>query len=592
MFVRVFRVTPDEWDGFPNYIWDTERFLDDDGRIEAPEAWELALDETLEIEGDPNALTETLVDLREVLLGGPGQLVVVVEPTEQYSRDDELYWMNRPLVTWVQSTIIGIDAVADDQSVVVRTTDLRDGSPVGGLDVAISDSDVVITTDADGVGTGDLPTSGDFEGFGRILVAQAGDDVAILPSLFGGNGWQGSERSDQTRWYVLDDRGVYRPGETVRLKGWVRRLTTSGDGRLELLDVADQTPRVEWTAYDAQGNEIDRGRGRLSTHSAASTPPSSSRWPPTSAPPTSSCNSAGSPTWRDQGMGPPVPRRRVPPSRVRGDRPPGDPRPVPAYGARHRRRRRHLLRRWRPARRRGAVAGHHQQGHLRTARLGRLRLRRVAALVVRGRRLRPWRWRLRDEDCCFPGPGARLGRAVHRAHRRLGQPLPPDRLRRPRRRRTHHRLGPGHGVRRQPSGVRVDHRPVGPRCRPLRRAAQRPGVRPCRRPADHRGHRHRHRRRRRRAAPTSSHRGRAPRMGLHRRRVERTARRRRDLHARAPAPPPTDPVTCEFATPVGGQYRITAVVTDADGPHQPLRAHPLGRRRRCRPHPQRRARSR
>ena len=259
MFVRVFRVTPDEWDGFPNYIWDTERFLDDDGRIEAPEAWELALDETVEIAGDPNALTETLVDLREVLLGGPGQLVVVVEPTEQYSRDDESYWMNRPLVTWVQSTIIGIDAVADDQSVVVRATDLRDGSPVGGLDVAISDSDVVITTDADGVGTGELPTSGNFEGFGRILVARDGDDVAILPSLFGGNGWQGSERSDQTRWYVLDDRGVYRPGETVRLKGWVRRLTTSGDGRLELLDVADQTPRVEWTAYDAQGNEIDQG---------------------------------------------------------------------------------------------------------------------------------------------------------------------------------------------------------------------------------------------------------------------------------------------------------------------------------------------
>lgn len=259
VFVRVFRVTPEEWKTFPNYIWDGERFLDDDGRIEAPETWELALDETIATEGDTNAVTETLVDLREVLLGGPGQLVVIVEPTERYSQNDDLYWQNRPLVTWVQSTVIGIDAVADDQSIVVRATDLRDGSPIGGLDVAISDSDIVVVTDPDGVGTGLLPTSDVFEGFGRILVAQAGDDIAILPSLFNGNGWQGSQRTDQSRWYILTDRGVYRPGETVSLKGWVRRLTTSGEGRLELFDVADQTPRIAWNAYDAQGNPIADG---------------------------------------------------------------------------------------------------------------------------------------------------------------------------------------------------------------------------------------------------------------------------------------------------------------------------------------------
>lgn len=259
VYVRAFRVTPDDWDSFADFIWDSERFLDGDGRIEAPESWELALDETIETDGDANAVGETVVDLREVLRGGPGQLVVIVEPIEQYSRNDDRYWQNRPLVTWVQATVIGIDAVADDRSVVVRATDLRDGSPIGGLDVAFSDSDVVITTDPDGVGTDLLPTSGSFEGFGRILIARSGDDVAILPSLFGGNAWQGSERSDQSRWYVLTDRGVYRPGETVSLKGWVRRLTTSGEGRLELLDVADRTPRVTWTASDGQGNQIAQG---------------------------------------------------------------------------------------------------------------------------------------------------------------------------------------------------------------------------------------------------------------------------------------------------------------------------------------------
>ena len=32
-------------------------------------------------------------------------------------------------------------------------------------------------------------------------------------------------RTDQSLWYVFDDRQMYRPGETAHFKGWVRRLT-------------------------------------------------------------------------------------------------------------------------------------------------------------------------------------------------------------------------------------------------------------------------------------------------------------------------------------------------------------------------------
>ena len=41
---------------------------------------------------------------------------------------------------------------------------------------------------------------------------------------------------------MFDDRGIYRPGETVRLTGWVRRFTSSTDAQLALLENAENLP--------------------------------------------------------------------------------------------------------------------------------------------------------------------------------------------------------------------------------------------------------------------------------------------------------------------------------------------------------------
>lgn len=54
-------------------------------------------------------------------------------------------------------------------------------------------------------------------------------------------------QADQTIWYTADDRGLYRPGETLHLKGWVRNLDLSDDGDLELL------PRGELVTYSVLG---------------------------------------------------------------------------------------------------------------------------------------------------------------------------------------------------------------------------------------------------------------------------------------------------------------------------------------------------
>jgi alpha-2-macroglobulin len=45
-------------------------------------------------------------------------------------------------------------------------------------------------------------------------------------------GWSRERPVDELRWYVADDRKMYRPGETVHLKGWLRRIGAGEGGDL------------------------------------------------------------------------------------------------------------------------------------------------------------------------------------------------------------------------------------------------------------------------------------------------------------------------------------------------------------------------
>ena len=68
---------------------------------------------TIAVDGGGTQLTESTIDLSADLRGPTGHLVVVVSPTRQFPKDDPLYWQNRPTITWVQVTAIGVDAFAD-----------------------------------------------------------------------------------------------------------------------------------------------------------------------------------------------------------------------------------------------------------------------------------------------------------------------------------------------------------------------------------------------------------------------------------------------------------------------------------------------
>ena len=70
-----------------------------------------------------------------------------------------------------------------------------------------------------------------------------------------------SPGSDTLRWYAFDDRGIYRPGEAVHVKGWIRRVGSGSGGDVGPLDGAAE--QVNYRLRDAQGNQILDGTAEL-----------------------------------------------------------------------------------------------------------------------------------------------------------------------------------------------------------------------------------------------------------------------------------------------------------------------------------------
>jgi uncharacterized protein YfaS (alpha-2-macroglobulin family) len=251
--VVAYAVSPQDWPDFVDYSQGRE---DRRGRPDFEQVWT----EEVEIDAPQDSFVETAVDLSEALGGEYGHLVVYVSPTGELADlddDDELFWQNRPFAVWVQSTDLGIDVVNDHDDLLVRVTDLDTGAAVDGAEVSIQAQSG--TTASSGLVTLDALRNARNDMRRIIMTASSGDDVAFIPASWG---WEQRDDADQLRWYVFDDRHIYRPGETVSVKGWLRNLTTSADAQLELPDGVDS---LTYSVRGAQGNELATGEATVSS---------------------------------------------------------------------------------------------------------------------------------------------------------------------------------------------------------------------------------------------------------------------------------------------------------------------------------------
>lgn len=245
--VKIYAVEPSDWPEFQTYLRDWRN--DDPPAIPGRRL----LEQLRSLNLPADTLSQVDVDLSEFTNNGFGHFIVIVEPPKPLVELDNARWRrySQTVIAWVQVTQIGLDAYFDNQSMVAWATDLQTGAPLDGVRIA-PDKGAGVITDESGLARFDLPDGAVY------LTASKGSDVAILPhsTYWGDDGWQASSLDDSLRWFVFDDRAMYRPGEEVHLKGWMRRIGAGTQGDVELPDVST----VYYQVYDATGNEITNGQ--------------------------------------------------------------------------------------------------------------------------------------------------------------------------------------------------------------------------------------------------------------------------------------------------------------------------------------------
>ncbi|MBE7516262.1 MAG: hypothetical protein HS105_06610 [Chloracidobacterium sp.] len=308
--VRLYAVEPTDWGQFQQYL----RYLNyDEGKRPAIPG-RMVLDTTLNIRQEPDVMVETPIDISKALKNGLGNVIVDIETVTKPSKYERSH-----IFKWLQSTQIGLDAFVDNEELVGFASDLKTGKPLSDVEMSIypngagvadakSDeqgpgvlasiwdwltssgpsSDTTLT-DADGNAVAVDPIeSAQTERTGAngvlrlklgdritdkgpdLLIAKRGNDVAFLPSN-ADNYWVDSPiwyrrtSTDTKRWFVFDDRNIYRPKEEVSVKGYIRVL---GGGKFGDIAALPTKERYSWSAKDARGNEFAKGSAETNAFGA------------------------------------------------------------------------------------------------------------------------------------------------------------------------------------------------------------------------------------------------------------------------------------------------------------------------------------
>lgn len=243
--VQVFAVTPESWAAWLQWLNGGPRRGNPPGR--SIRSGTVALTKKADDWG------ETPIDLAAALQEGRGNAIVTWSAKGGSGNNKWEYGG----ATWVQATRIGIAAFADATDLYAWATDLATGKPLAGASVTLGAA--TARTAPDGMAHFTLP-----ETPATRLFVRAGGDAAFLPSAFweyNGSGWGKRPTNSQLLWFVFDDRKLYRPGETVHLKGWMR---TVGGGKNDTLTLPSGLKTVDYALRDPVGNEVARGTTSVS----------------------------------------------------------------------------------------------------------------------------------------------------------------------------------------------------------------------------------------------------------------------------------------------------------------------------------------
>lgn len=257
--VKMWQVLPKDWPQWLAYV--REGWRSDRGAPRTPPG-RLAVDTVYRPQAPADTPVQSQIDLSPALQEGLGHAIVRVEVPSTKGPPQRFE-------TWVQVTQLGLTAVADRATLQVLVTGLRDGKAAAEASVRLFDGSGAErhkgVTGPDG--TASLPLPAQMRGAG-FLVATRGRDEAILAEAGpwqDNSGWQADPAKRATVVHMVNDRGLYRPGETVHCKGWLRTVQGGPLGDVSAFAGAKQ---AHWRATDAVGNPIARGSVDISATSA------------------------------------------------------------------------------------------------------------------------------------------------------------------------------------------------------------------------------------------------------------------------------------------------------------------------------------
>ncbi len=320
---KIYSVQPQDWAQFQAYV---RRINYDDSTKRPTIPGKLVADKIVSIKNLPDEMVETRVDLSEFLDGGFGHLIVDIEPVENSSKAVNVRAYNSRIFAWVQATQIGLDAFVDNQELVGFATDLKTGKPLSGVGLTIypngekqmadgnrqseNQNETVfgqswwqwLSSFAPTVNLFNSANTVNSENFAEtetieqsqtdttapngilrlalpdaqakqqnVLIARRGKDVAFLPENTdyyyqeAGN-WFKKSSTDSLRWFVFDDRKMYRPKEEVSVKGYIRVYQGGKFG--DIAQLADKASGLTFSVKDSRNNEIAKGTANLNAFGA------------------------------------------------------------------------------------------------------------------------------------------------------------------------------------------------------------------------------------------------------------------------------------------------------------------------------------
>jgi alpha-2-macroglobulin len=237
--VTVFAANPADYTRFSKSRQDYRRRQGKaDENTDSLPGFEAIANHVLSTRAPVDEYVESAIDLTPYMHNGRGNVILTVERLPR-SKDDVRF------AFWIQSTNIALDAVSDRSTLTAMVSRLDNGNPVSGAQI-ISPDGYVSTTDEHGLAKLDCCDSS------TMVICKSAEDSALLWFDF-----SKARLKDSLRWYCVSDRNLYRPGERVHVKGWLRRFEAGPTGDIRL--AASMVDRFEFNVLDAQKVELKKG---------------------------------------------------------------------------------------------------------------------------------------------------------------------------------------------------------------------------------------------------------------------------------------------------------------------------------------------